>query len=392
MARAGFCTNGGSAMAKKINYASLYTLRKDGRYVGSYTDDNGRHFVYDRDPERLWHKLNDPKDDGPLLFSDIAQAWHDDEWDNIKPGTKACYAAHYKRAVEYLGDSIAADVSSYNIQNHLEKMKLDGYSAGTIKKQRVMYKLIYRHAILDKSIGKIITRNPAEHAKIPSGLPKPKKREAPEDEIVKLIQEKANTAYFGNFALFLICTGFRRGEALAIKWGDIDMKSGLIHSNYAITYAEGTAKESDHKTDSGYRSVPILEPVLPVLKMQKGEKKTDYIFHGDDPSKPMPKSTYDRRWMHYCKDMGFVVDDPEERISKQGKKYIVHHYKPTLTAHIMRHGYATILFEAGVDEYTAQRLLGHADIEITRAIYTHLRNKKKNESIEKLKNYTSNGL
>ena len=46
-------------MAKKINYAALFTLRKDGRYQGSYTDDAGRHYVYDRDPERLWHKLND---------------------------------------------------------------------------------------------------------------------------------------------------------------------------------------------------------------------------------------------------------------------------------------------------------------------------------------------
>ena len=32
-------------MAKKIDYASLYTLRKDGRYQGAYTDKTGRHYV-----------------------------------------------------------------------------------------------------------------------------------------------------------------------------------------------------------------------------------------------------------------------------------------------------------------------------------------------------------
>ena len=46
-------------MAKKIDYAAMFTLRKDGRYQAAYVDDTGRHYVYDRDPERLWHKLND---------------------------------------------------------------------------------------------------------------------------------------------------------------------------------------------------------------------------------------------------------------------------------------------------------------------------------------------
>lgn len=56
-------------MAKKIDYAALYTLRKDGRYQGNYTDDKGRHYVYDRDPEKLWHKLYDKRPETPALFA-----------------------------------------------------------------------------------------------------------------------------------------------------------------------------------------------------------------------------------------------------------------------------------------------------------------------------------
>ena len=47
-------------MAKKINYAGMFTLRKDGRYQGSYTDKTGRHYLYDRDPEQLYYKLQAP--------------------------------------------------------------------------------------------------------------------------------------------------------------------------------------------------------------------------------------------------------------------------------------------------------------------------------------------
>lgn len=93
--------------------------------------------------------------------------------------------------------------------------------------------------------------------------------------------------------------------------------------------------------------------------------------------------------MHYCKDMGFVTDTPEMRTSKQGKKYVVHHYKSTLTAHVMRHGYATMLFEADVDVYTAQKYMGHADIQTTLRIYTHLRQRKQESSTAKLIKYAS---
>ena len=106
----------------------------------------------------------------------------------------------------------------------------------------------------------------------------------------------------------------------------------------------------------------------------------------------MPQSTYDRRWLHYCKDMGFVTDEPEVKVSAQGKKYTVHHYKPSITAHDLRHGYATMLFEAEVDVYTAKTLLGHADIETTMSIYTHLRSRKKMESIDKLKEYSKSAI
>lgn len=369
----------------------MFTLRKDGRYQGSYTDDTGRHYVYDRDPEKLWHKLNDPKEEAPILFRDIATAWYDKSFERMKDGTKSCYEANYNRALERFGDHTAEDLSAYEIQTHLEILKGQGFSASSIAKQKIVYSLIYKNAIIDSTFGKVIRYNPAEKAQIPSGLPKAKTREAPEDEIVKAIQKQAGTAYFGYFALFLICTGFRRGEALAVQWKDIDTKDGTITCDSSISHRNGTA-DSTPKTENGYRTVPILPPILPAIQKPKGAKPTDYVFHGEDPGKPISMATYERRWLHYCKDMGFVTDDPEERVSKQGKRYTVHNYKPTLTAHYLRHGYATILFEADVDVYTAKRLLGHADVKTTMAIYTHLREKKKQESVDKLKAYVSNGL
>lgn len=374
-------------MAKRINYAAMFTLRKDGRYQGSYTDATGRHYVYDRDPEKLWHKLNDPKEDQPISFKDIAELWHDKHWDRIKDGTKACYSAPYGRALELFGSIPAADVEAADIYNHLMRLKDQGLSAKTIKTQRTIYKLIYENAIIDENIGKIIRYNPAKNVPLPTAIKLPVKRNAPENSTLQKIYDSATTTDFGLFALLLVSTGFRRGEALALKWEDIDFINKSISCTKSISF-RGTAKESETKTEAGIRSVPLLPGLEAVLKKPRKAKSTDYIFHGTDPSKCMCESTYRRSWLRYCREMGFVEDHSEEIIIK-GKKKIIHHYKPTLTAHFFRHGYATTLYDAGVDVYTAQKLLGHANVETTIAIYTHLRKEYEMSSLDKLRKYVS---
>lgn len=56
----------------------------------------------------------------------------------------------------------------------------------------------------------------------------------------------------------------------------------------------------------------------------------------------------------------------------------------TVTAHQLRHGYATMLFEAGISERDAMDLLGHADINLTKNIYTHIRKTREEETAAKL--------
>jgi len=55
-----------------------------------------------------------------------------------------------------------------------------------------------------------------------------------------------------------------------------------------------------------------------------------------------------------------------------------------ITAHMLRHTYATMLFDAGVDVKSAQRFLGHTDVEVTLSIYTHLTKFKEEQAIQKL--------
>lgn len=380
-------------MAKKIDYASLYTLRKDGRYQGWYRDRDGkRHAVYDRDPEILHRKLQEAEAPKAILFRALAEAWQDRTWDRYKDGTRSAYASALRRAVDEFGDWEASDITTPDIYAHLERMKALRLSAKTVKTQRSIYHMIYQMAVADKTFGREITTNPATGCPLPDGLPRPVKREAPDDDVVEKIRRSAATAYNGLLPLFLMSTGFRRGEALGVQWGDVDLEKKEISCRKAVTQRGGAGKVQSTKTQNALRTVPILPDLEAVLERPEDAKDSDFLFCGEDPSRPMSQATYERRWLHYCKDMGFVADEPELRTSKQGKRYVVHHYKPTLTAHMLRHGYATLLFEAEVDEFTAQRLLGHADITTTRSIYTHLRQRKQQQSLEKLRAFVANDL
>ena len=62
------------------------------------------------------------------------------------------------------------------------------------------------------------------------------------------------------------------------------------------------------------------------------------------------------------------------------------------TAHQLRHTYATMLYDAGVDVKTAQDFLGHADPTVTMNIYTHLSSQKKESAIQALQQHFSDTI
>ncbi len=59
----------------------------------------------------------------------------------------------------------------------------------------------------------------------------------------------------------------------------------------------------------------------------------------------------------------------------------------TITPHQLRHAYATILYEAGIDVKAAQSFLGHSNIQTTMDIYTHLSEAKKIDSVDVIDRY-----
>lgn len=358
-------------MARKPNYAAMFTLRKDGRYVATYTDETGRHHLYDRDPEKLYQKLQQaqlPKEEQPLTFREIAESWEREHRQEITHRTWVNYDPHYKDILTRHGKKQIAEVTAMDVINHLTAAKAKGYSATVVNSIRSLYRMIFDYAVAHD----YFPYNPVNSVRLPKGL-KRGKRIAPGDDQIRAIFANVDQP-FGLFPVFLLCTGMRKSEALALTWDDVDLENNEISVTKSLDYTVGAKPQiKPPKTEAGVRTVPIIDLLHDRLQAEKNASASEFVFPAPPSNRAgkggglMTLRGYEGAWQRYCEAAGFIGTDG----------------KPTITAHNLRHGTATLMFELGVDELTAQRILGHSRIEITREIYTDLRNAQKLKSVDK---------
>lgn len=141
----------------------------------------------------------------------------------------------------------------------------------------------------------------------------------------------------------LLLTGMRRGEVLGLRWEDIDFDDKLIHVQQGVVYTDNAPLLTIPKTKKGYRSIPLDDRLVEHLKPIQG---TGYVIGGNEP----------------------ITKSSLTKLLRRVNKTIDMH---GATPHILRHTYATLLNNAGVNPKTIQYILGHADISTTMNRYTH---------------------
>lgn len=349
---------------KKQDYAKLFRQREDGRYIGKYKDENGKwHSLSDKDPERLYEKLENAKRPRAVTFADAAGAWESLYRESCNPRTWTNYRPHYEDMLSRYGSINVGDITGQIVVQDIQMAKAQGYSRTIVNTRRTLFNNILNHAVAQGWI----PYNPAVGIKLPKGLPS-SKRSAPTDEMINTIIQNCDKP-FGMFAMLCLCTGLRKGEALALLKSDF--KPGEISVTKSLTLLDGmNAKVKEPKSEAGKRTVPILSILQKPLDDYMAKLDGNILFpnrsyNGSPGNTYMTESNYDTAWAHYCEQTGLVG----------------------LTAHQLRHGTATLLFEAGVDVYTAKKILGHAKVSTTMEIYTELREQKEKKSVEKLDDY-----
>lgn len=308
-------------------------------------------------------------------FEVVADEWQRRHWPEIEAGTQVSYAPALKRALaDFSGKSIK-EIVPLDIKRSVDAMAAQGYAHHTVVIYLSVLNQIFDHAITMVDI----SENPTTTINVPKGL-KTSSRSCPEDEKLEIIRQHVNDP-FGLFPYMLLYTGLRRGEILALQWRDIDIGNRTISVTKAVTYAKtGNQPElKSTKTSSGVREIPLLDRLaLKLFPLRKSPEK--YIFGGDAP---LTQSVFRTLWRKYCLDAGLWYWKEVERVRRK-KKVTVLVKEPSVTPHQLRHAFATICFEMGVDPKDAQQLLGHSKLEVTMDTYTHIRSKRRADVAAKL--------
>lgn len=329
--------------------------RKDGRWQEAVTVEiNGQRkvkYFYGKTKAEVTRKMAEWNAEaqeaakGPT-FGAVADAW----WEEHEPTVSETTARGYRPAIARAKDGLGkkditalrpADISRF-LADCVQKQRMADKTART---QLMAINLICRHAVQ----AGYIDINPAADVRVPRGLERAKRACASAADIATV--KSSYSLPFGDFAFWALYTGCRRGELAALTWEDVDMaKRTITISKSLYRSASGRMELKRPKTEAGVRIVPILDRLYEKLKPGTGP-----VFPRNDGGYLTDRQLM-KRWEKYQKLTGV-----------------------TCTPHQLRHAYATMLFEAGIEAKDAQYLLGHAQLSTTMDIYTDIRERRQRE-------------
>ena len=303
------------------------------------------------DMKQKWMEMNDVSEG--ILFSTYAKRWLSSSKAVRSLNTQRMYRETLNKILPQIGDYYFSEISLSDLQGIIND-KADKYE--TCNKIRLTLRQIYDAATEEGLVKGINTKKLVLPQK-PS-----KEKRALSDSETDAIFTADLTDEQRVFVKVLYYTGVRREEALALEPSDIDFKDNVLSVSKVVIFPQNQPiLKPNPKSSAGNRKVPIPSEFKDELK-EYVSRCDKYLFpRTDDPSKYMSKACYSKFWHYILTAM--------EKVEPSSK---------TLTAHIFRHNYATLLYYSNVSIKKAAKLMGHNGIQMIMQIYAHLDEQKEN--------------
>lgn len=279
----------------------------------------------------------------------------------------------------YLGNHAVKSIDAQEIQLLITNLKEKGLSYSSIKKAKEALNGYFKQLVIERKL----PYNPVDGVKLPSrdDFAIKEKKALTENEIEKFVKTAASTyastneyRYKHGFgAVFILYTGLREGEALALQYKHIDFKNRTVRiEQNLVMVTDGTGDKHRYpliqksaKTSAGVRVVPLCDKAFDAILKHKelyySGNEDDFIFMTESGSHITPHNL--------TKSVNAMFKAAE--IDASG-------------LHILRHSFASWLFEKGVDVKLISRILGHAGVQITYDTYIHENIEQLREAVENL--------
>ena len=183
-------------------------------------------------------------------------------------------------------------------------------------------------------------------------LPKTEHREMQTlsaDQLAAFLLEAKHSGVFEMYYIEL-ATGLRRGELLGLKWEDIDFANQTLRVRRQVGRINGEVREAPLKTKNAYRTISLGTDAVGILKQQREKHpSSSYVFPGPTGGPIAPDSVL--HMLHRVLDRAGL---------------------PEIRFHDLRHTFATLALQNGVDVKTVSGMLGHFSAGFTLDTYAHV--------------------
>lgn len=232
-----------------------------------------------------------------------------------------------------------------------------GLSAKTVRSIHMLLHCSFNQAVKEG----LIPKNPTDDCKPPK-VERREMRVIQPDQISSYLRAAANHNVLPMFYLELT-SGLRKGELLALLWSDLDVKQCSISITKTMSRREGTVEVSPPKTKNSIRRIVISEQAVELLQEEHNRHpQNPYMF----PS-PVTGTMYD-----------------PDAIGRIHKKLLKEAGLEDCRFHDLRHTFATLALQNGVDIKTLSGILGHTSSGFTLDTYTHVTPKMQQEAANKI--------
>ena len=167
--------------------------------------------------------------------------------------------------------------------------------------------------------------------------------------------------------------GLRRGEALGLKWSDIDLDRGRLTVRRSLQRVDGKLTLHQTKTSTSERTIPLPQPLIRVLREHRRRQLEERTTSG---------AAWEDHDLVFCTAQGRPIEP--RNINRAFSALLQKASLRPIRLHDLRHSCATLLFAQGVEAATVQRILGHSSITVTTSTYVDVIEQVQQDALSKL--------
>ena len=254
-----------------------------------------------------------------------------------------------------IGHIRLGDLTAPDIRSMLNKKRDTGLSPRSI--QNI-------HAILRRALGQaekdnLVPRNVARLVS-PGRVKKPDIQPLTHVEAKKLLAAVRGDRLEGLYTVAL-AVGLRQGEALGLRWQDVNLEAGTLTVRTALQRQDGVYVLEDPKTDSSRRTVKLPDVSIVSLRQHRERQRLEIERW----------ESWGNTWdLVFTSEKGYPIC--RNALSKRFRRILAGAGIPRHRYHDLRHTCASFLLAQGVDLKVVQDVLGHSQFSTTADIYAHV--------------------